>query len=195
MHSLPWWCRARASKHVAFHLGLSLNRFEPLAPISQVGIWTMPWGCALGKSACHHPTEGSDATSHKIREEVGKAGPPRSLTMGSLLPGQFLLCCPCWGQQNVKFTYVTRHREGVSRSAPSQEGEPGWQARADLCKLSSCSAQLLTKWQGSDVAGAVWFGASLTGEFKPGVKQGGLDLSVSFPYRQLVRSLLHCCPF
>jgi len=59
----------------------------------------------------------------------------------------------------------------------------------DLCELSSSGAELPAKWRGSEAAGMVRFGALLAGEFKPGVRRCGLDLSVSFPYRQLVLSL------
>lgn len=134
MRALSCWrvlclSRAQASKHTAFHLGLSLDRFEPLAPTSQAGVRTVPWGCALGKGACHRPAEGSDATSREIREEVGKAGSTHSLAIGSLLPAQFPLWCPFWGQRNVEVTYVTRHGGG-SRVCPipgrgSRAGEHG----------------------------------------------------------------------
>lgn len=73
--------------------------------------------------------------------------------------------------------------------------KPGWRASADLCELSSCGAELMTEWRGWDAAGTVRFGALLAGGFKPGMKQGSLDLSDGFPYRELVCSLLHCCPF
>lgn len=89
--------------------------------------------------------------------------------------------------------------QGTGRGFPGlpqpREGRPEWQAHDDLCELSSPGAELLSKLEGSDAAGTVGFSALLEQELEPRVKMSGLGLSDSFPYRQLVHSLLHCCPF
>lgn len=165
-------------KHRAFCL--SLSRFEPLA--------AMPWGCA-----CTIP----------LQEQCKKPWDQGEGRKGSTYP---LLCnqvtAPSTASALLSLiraverpVHAAGHRKGVPRSAPAQGGKAGmastwWPVWAELpwCRAPE-------QVEGSDAAGTVGFSALLEQELEPRVKMSGLGLSDSFPYRQLVHSLLHCCPF
>lgn len=128
---LPRWCilclsRTPASKHVAFHLGLSLNRFKPWAPASQAGVWTVLWCCALGWSGCRRPAGGSSAGSQEMGQEVGKAGPTRSLATRSLVPAQLLLLLSLRSAVKCKIHLRCKAQGGGSQVCPI----PGGKSRA-----------------------------------------------------------------